>query len=213
MNPRQHPSELLLVGHAAGKLEFPTDLVVASHLAACRQCRGEVAMAEVVGGALLEDLPKAELTADALSRALAAIERPSPSPPVAPCASRLDWIEVPPEVSEAFRLRRRWAAPGVWVAPVANGSGRRKAYLLRVAPGMSVPRHTHNGSEIVCVLKGAYVDRGVTHGPGDFAENDDDVDHRPRATADEECVCLICADAPLIARDWVGRLFQPFVRI
>jgi anti-sigma factor ChrR (cupin superfamily) len=31
--------------------------------------------------------------------------------------------------------------------------------------------------------------------------------------ADGQCVCLISADGPLVARDWVGRLFQPFVGI
>ena len=78
---------------------------------------------------------------------------------------------------------------------------------------MSVPRHTHLGSEMVCVLKGAFTDRGETYGPGDFAESDDAVDHRPQVTADGECVCLVAVDASLVARDWIGRLFQPLVRI
>jgi predicted ChrR family anti-sigma factor len=78
---------------------------------------------------------------------------------------------------------------------------------------MSVPRHRHRGAELVTVLKGAYDDRGSLHGPGDFAENDEDVDHKPAVTMDGECVCLICADAPLIPLDWVGRVFQPLVRI
>jgi putative transcriptional regulator len=78
---------------------------------------------------------------------------------------------------------------------------------------MSVPRHTHAGSELVCVVKGAYVDRGVTHTLADLAENDDSVEHTPTVTRDGECICLIAVDNALIARDWVGRLFQPFVGI
>jgi len=218
MNPCHHPSELILLAHAAGRLGQGPALVVASHLAACPDCRRETALAEALGGTLLEALPAADLAPDALARALAAVERPveaTRADRAAPAAGVAvdDWIEVPAEVLGAFRLRRRWAAPGVWVAPVTHGPGRRRSYLLRVAAGMSVPRHGHAGSEFVCVLKGAYVDRGVTHGRGDFAENDDDVDHRPEVTADGECICLICADAPLIPRDWVGRLFQPLVRI
>jgi putative transcriptional regulator len=78
---------------------------------------------------------------------------------------------------------------------------------------MSVPRHRHEGAELVTVLKGAFDDRGACHRPGDYSENDETVEHRPTVTRDGECVCLICADAPLIPLDWVGRLFQPFVRI
>jgi putative transcriptional regulator len=109
--------------------------------------------------------------------------------------------------------RRRWAAPGVWVSTISKGPGARRTYLLGVAAGMSVPRHRHRGVEMVCVLKGAYADRDQVHGPGDFAENDESVDHTPMVTRDGECVCLICTDAPLVPLDWVGRFFQPLVRI
>lgn len=78
---------------------------------------------------------------------------------------------------------------------------------------MGVPRHSHRGGEMVCVLKGAYIDGAAIFGPGDFAYNDDSVEHRPRATGDEECICLIAADSALIPRDWIGRIFQPIVRI
>ena len=43
---------------------------------------------------------------------------------------------------------------------------------------------------LVCVLKGAFHDRGETYGPGDFAESDEAVEHRPRVTHDGECVCF-----------------------
>jgi putative transcriptional regulator len=78
---------------------------------------------------------------------------------------------------------------------------------------MSVPRHSHRGAEMITVMTGAYDDRGAVHGPGDFACNDEVVDHKPTVTAERACVCLICADARLIPLDWVGRLFQPIVRI
>jgi putative transcriptional regulator len=66
---------------------------------------------------------------------------------------------------------------------------------------------------MVCVLKGAYRDGDVLYGPGDFASNDETVEHQPRITADGECVCLISAEGALVPRDWVGRFFQPFVGI
>ncbi len=212
MSVRHHPSHDLLVDYATGALRADRALVVSTHLRACPVCAGEVALAEAVGGALLASLPPARMAEDALERALAGIERPSPEAP--PPASRPPgWIEIPADVVEAVRRRRRWAAPGVWVAPVVGGSRGPRSYLLRVGAGMGVPRHTHLGREMVCVLKGAFTDRGETYGPGDFVESDEEVDHRPQVTGEGECVCLVAVDASLVARDWVGRLFQPLVRI
>lgn len=212
MSVRHHPSQELLIAYAAGALRADRALVLVSHLRACGFCAGEVAVAEAVGGALLSSLPPAELAADALQWALARIERPLPEPPK-PVSGPPDWIAIPQDVVNAVRERRRWAAPGVWVAPVTGGRRGPRSYLLRVGAGMSVPRHTHLGSEMVCVLKGAFTDRGETFGPGDFIESNDEVDHQPRVTAEGECVCLVAVDASLVARDWIGRLFQPLVRI
>jgi len=212
MHLAHHPDHGVLIEHAAGKLAPGQALVVSTHLRACSACRAEVGFAEAVGGALFSGLPPAELAPDALAHALARIERPSnarrPAAPVAPT----DWIRVPFDVAQAAR-RRRWAAPGVWVAPVGAGPGNLRTYLLRVGAGMSVPRHTHRGAEMTCVLKGAFVDGEATYGPGDFAFGDPALEHQPRITADGECVCLVAAQGALIPRDWVGRLFQPFVRI
>jgi putative transcriptional regulator len=66
---------------------------------------------------------------------------------------------------------------------------------------------------MICVLKGAYEDRGERHGPGDFACNDEAVEHRPWVTRDAECVCLVAADHALVPRSLMARVFQPFVRI
>jgi len=213
MTPRHHPSGDRLLEHAAGQLGAGRDLVIAAHVAVCPACRAEVRTDEAVGGALLDSLDPAPMSEEALAQALAQIERPTPSQPAAPTPSRPDWIGFSSPALERAWRRRRWAAPGVWVSTVTKGPGPARTYLLRVAAGMSVPRHRHEGVEFVTVLKGAYGDRGELHQPGDFAENDEAVDHKPTVTQDGECVCLICADAPLVALDWVGKLFQPIVRI
>lgn len=212
MNPWHHPSEDLLLDHAAGRLPAGRDLVIAAHVAVCAECKASVREAEAVGGALIETLPPAAMDPDALEHALAAIEAPAP-PRVPPSAPPSGWIGFSSPAVETSWRRRRWAAPGVWVAPVIRGPGRMSTYLLSVGAGMSVPRHSHRGAEMITVMTGAYDDRGALHRPGDFAFNDEAVDHKPTATREAACVCLICADAPLIPLDWVGRLFQPIVRI
>jgi putative transcriptional regulator len=211
MKPQHHPTAALLVDYGTGALNRNARLVVAGHLGVCASCRRAVAETEAVGGALLAALPPARLQPDALAVALARIERPSPVAMVP--APPSDWIVVPQEVIEAARSRRRWAAPGVWVAPVARGPGKTRSYLLGIAAGMGVPRHTHRGAEMICVLKGAYRDGDSLHRPGDFACNDETVEHQPRITSDGECVCLVAAEGALVPRDWVGRLFQPLVGI
>ena len=212
MSVRHHPSRERLAAFASGALRADRALVISTHLHACQACRGEVSLAEAVGGALLASLAPSRMAADALDRALARIDRPAPEAP-APAPRPPGWIEIPQDVAQAVRRRRRWAAPGVWVAPVVGGRRGPRSYLLRVGAGMTMPRHTHAGSEMTCVLKGAFTDRGETYGPGDFAECDEGVDHQPRVTADGECVSLVAVDASLVPRDWVGRLFQPLVRI
>jgi len=211
MRLQHHPDAALLLDYGAGGLDRNARLVVDGHIGVCERCRRAVARTEEVGGALLAALPPAPMRADALAMALARIERPAPMAPTpSPPAG---WIAAPPEVIVAARTRRRWAAPGVWVAPIARGPGAARSYLLGIAAGMGVPRHTHRGAEMICVLKGTYRDGEAVHGPGDFAWNDETVEHQPRITADGECVCLIAAEGALVARDWVGRIFQPFVGI
>jgi putative transcriptional regulator len=211
MTPKHHPSEALLMDYAAGTLDAARDLVVGAHVASCEVCAREIALMETVGGAMLEALPPSPTTPGAMDELLGRIERPAP---VAPSIDqKSDWIRVPTAVLEAARTRRRWAAPGVWVAPITGDRKAMRAYLLRIGKGMSVPRHTHRGAELVVVLKGAYADGEACHRAGDFAENAVELEHQPEATRDGECVCLIAAEGALVPRDWVGRLFQPFVGI
>jgi putative transcriptional regulator len=211
--PTHHPSEDLILDLARGALEPGRALVVAAHLNACPTCRAAARVAEAVGGALLDEIEPAEMAPDALARALASLDQPTPPPPKSPRPPD-DWIRVPPDVLAAAQRHRRWAAPGVWVANVTgNAKAGPRSYLLGVAAGMAVPRHTHKGTELVCVLKGSFEDRGVIYGPGDFAESDETVEHRPHVTQDSECVCLAAADAALVPRELIGWLFQPFVGI
>jgi putative transcriptional regulator len=158
IQPVRHPSEDLIFDFARGAMEPGRGLVLATHLIACPACRAAARLAEAVGGALIDQLEPAQLAPDALARAMARLDLPAPAATKAPRAPE-DWIGVPPEVRLAAKRNRRWAAPGVWVAPVTRDrrTGAR-SYLLGIGPGIAVPRHTHRGLELVCVLKGAYHD-------------------------------------------------------
>jgi putative transcriptional regulator len=210
MSPNHHPSEARLVDYAAGVLPHGHGLVLASHLAVCRACAEKVATAETIGGALLETIVPTAMRDEALDLIMARIERPV-APPPAEIETPAGWIHVPREVALAARRSNRRFAPGAWIAPVVHGPGRARTYLLGVKPGRGVPHHVHRGAEMICVVKGAYADGDVVHGPGDFAENDEAVRHHPMAIGETECVCLITTESSLVGLDWLGRIFIPLM--
>jgi putative transcriptional regulator len=213
---KHHPSDALLVDYASGAMGPAQTMVIAAHVHACPRCRDQVTAAEAMGGALLDSLPDAGLSAGALDRALARLElsAPEPSPTAwAPAPQPADWIKVPTEVAVAA-TRKRWLAPGVWMAPVDAGtSGGPLSYLLRVGARLRMPVHTHRGSELTLVLKGAFRDGRDTFGAGDLAEADDSVEHSPAILGREECVCLVACDNRLVVKEWLGKVVQTYAGI
>ena len=69
-----HPSDLTLARLAGGSLGAGPQLVVATHLSACPQCRERLQSFEAVGGAMLDGTPPARLSADAFARALKRVD-------------------------------------------------------------------------------------------------------------------------------------------
>ena len=186
--PRHHPSEDMLLRHAAGRLPVVQSLVVATHLPFCAACRAAIRFGETLGGALLADMPETEL------------------------APGVPW----PDALRGFPRRSwRWAAPGIsLIALDVPGMARRElAYLLRVAPGKSLPEHGHDGWELTCVLTGRFIDATGEYGPGDLAVMDTDKDHQPVTASGDDCICLIACAAPLRMRGLLARLIQPLAGV
>lgn len=214
MSPQRHPSEELIAACASGSLRPGAALIVRAHLTGCPACRAEAGFFESLGGALLEAEPETDLPADALTRALAAIERAAPPPTRREEPRSPDAAALPPGLEGLTVGKRRWMAPGVWMTPVkTDRSSRELVYLLRIGPGMVLPRHSHSGCEFTCVLQGSFSDAGGRYEAGDFVTSDEAVEHSPVVGDGEACICLISTDAPLVMRDWLGRLFQPLAGI
>ena len=195
--PRHHPPVETLAGFAGGQLRAGFDFVVAVHLRGCAQCRAEVARLETIGGALLDTLEPMMLDDAVLAATLAKLDRPAPPEPSTPrtIADVLD------------SARRRWVAPGVWVANVDTPRAREdRVFLLSAAPGMSVAPHRHPGMELTQVMSGALNDAGVIYHAGDLVEIDDARTHRPHAEGAEPCVCLFAVRGRLVPETWIGKL-------
>ncbi|NVO17402.1 MAG: cupin domain-containing protein [Rhodoplanes sp.] len=216
MTVAHHPTEATLAAFAAGTLDEGRMLVVAAHLAACPDCRRSVRMLEATGGVMLDDLAPADFAADGLVRAMAQLD----APPAAPVAARR--AETIPGLMPAHaRLLApydlgpwRWVGPGVsWRmvdAPTLPGG---RVFLLKATGGTALPDHTHTGTELTCVLTGAFRHEHGRYGPGDIDEADDEVDHTPVVEAGSDCICLVAMQGRLKLNGLLGRVLQPFVRL
>jgi putative transcriptional regulator len=216
MTVSHHPTEATLAAFAAGTLDEGRMLVVAAHLAACPDCRRSVRMLEATGGVMLDDLAPADLAADGLVRALAQLDA---APPALPPARRAETIPglLPAHAAllAPYDLGPwRWIGPGVsWRmvdAPTLPGG---RVFLLKSAAGTALPDHTHTGTELTCVLTGAFRHEHGRYGPGDIDEADDEVDHTPVVEAGSECICLVAMQGRLKLNGLLGRVLQPFVRL
>ncbi len=207
MKIAHHPSDEVLTDYAAGRLGRGPALVVFAHLAACPACCAEAERREAVGGALLGSLPAADLEPGALEGVLARLDGESPRPSPDRGGVKLSGV-----LKDVPLGPRRWLGPGLWMRRISRD--RRTSgvtYLLRSGPGRRLPRHSHTGSELVCVIEGGFTDETGHYGPGDFAQSGAELLHAPATDPGEACLCLISAEGPMRMRDVIGRLVQPFV--
>ncbi len=212
---RRHPSEATLVAHAAGTLWAAARPVVQGHLDLCEHCRVAFGLAEAVGGALLDELPPAPLSPDALRRVTerlggraGASAQPAASP--APAAAAEEANMSPADLRD---VRLRWLAPGVRHAVLLRGPAEGTLRLLRVRPGTALPRHAHRGTELTLVLEGAFADETGRHGPGDLVEVEGEESHRPVAEGTADCVCLVATEGRLRFGGLLGALFGAVARV
>lgn len=215
-----HPEEATLTAYAAGALPTALALVVACHLEYCSACRRAVAQAESLGGALLDQAEPEPVAARARTAMLELLDQHVHAPDVAEAGSapvvksmHKQW---PAKLQrliggrELHQLKWRSAGPGVKIHSLDCGEGN--TLLLDIAADHRVPVHSHGGTELTLILKGAYDDKLGHFTVGDVADLDGRVEHQPHA-GQQGCLCLAGLDAPVRYRDWLPRLLQPIFRL
>lgn len=215
---RHHPEDELLVGLAAGTLRGGIALVVSVHLEACEHCRSRLHTLHAVGGALLASAEPQVLAPEALANTLARIDAPvqparAPAPALqpAPRTRMPDGRPWPASLAACGVGRWRWMGPGMSFSRLSLASDPGASlYLLRIAPGRSLARHTHSAMELTQVLTGSFDDGRSVFGAGDFDATDPEVHHQPVVAAGETCVCLAFVEGRL---EFDGRIASAIGRM
>lgn len=88
-----------------------------------------------------------------------------------------------------------------------------KLKFIKMAPGTSVPLHSHGGKEYILVLKGSFCDEYGKYNKGDIQINDQKIKHTPIACKDEGCVCMTITENEVIFFGRYGSFLNLFTFI
>ena len=210
---KHHLTEPLLLGYAAGSLPEAFNLVVATHISMCDQCRAALAEYDAVGGEVMLDVNPVGLAEDALATTMALIDKSTPEARPAPEMNGFfpkpmhDYVQ-----GDIDNLKWRRVGGGVSQLFLKT-SNEASVRLLRIPAGTAVPDHGHNGTEMTLVLQGAFVDEHDRFAAGDVEIANEDTHHTPVAEDGMDCICLTATDAPLKFNGLLPRIAQRFVGI
>lgn len=221
MTHAHHPSDALLTASAAGTLGLGEHIAVATHVHSCAHCRRWVETTETLGGIMLESLPPASMSRDALRTIESRLDSgPSNSPnlPAAPVGPLAEIPGLPAFVRAYPTGAWRTVAPGIQRLPIhppghLPGTADARVFLLKARPGVKIMPHTHTGVEMTCVLTGSFSHDGERFGPGTFDLGDPATNHTICVGEDGECICLVAMTGDLKLLGFLGRFLQPFVSI
>ncbi|KAA0875703.1 ChrR family anti-sigma-E factor [Nitrincola tapanii] len=225
MNISHHFDDATLMAYASGSLPQGMALLVACHLHWCSECRQRVQEAEAIGGSLLTQIAPLPLDSQALDQVLARLDLNDQDVLGDAMAEEVSaqilkpQVQIPGDIPPPLYhyLQKPldqlpWKRLGYGAHQLdlhLGGPGATR--LLRLAPGVSVPHHSHSGSELTLVLRGSYTDEFGRFAAGDVADLDGEAHHQPIVDTDQDCICLIATDAPLKFSGLMGRLVQPLI--
>lgn len=220
MSIQHHISDELLLAYAAGNLAEGWSIAIATHLALCPSCRRRLDFMEHAGGEMLEMVCSEEAddtSWDAMKARLAGGTPSATRAAAKPAATSGDIVIPEPLRSylggDLAELKWKALGRGAYHIRIPTGDRETSVRLLKIPAGKPVPEHSHGGRELTLVLKGSFQDGGSLFKRGDLEEADENLQHQPVATPDEDCICLAVTDAPLKFRSLLVRLVQPMLGI
>jgi putative transcriptional regulator len=210
---KHHLTDALLMAYSAGTLPEGFNLVVATHISLCDECRARMHEYDAVGGAIMGEETPVAMADDSFAAVLDLIENGDADTP----ARRISSGHFPTPLQEYVggdldAVQWRKVGGGVRQA-ILNVDKSASVRLLHIPAGVSVPDHGHRGTELTLILQGAFSDKTDRFGKGDIEVATQDLNHQPVAEMGEDCICLAATDAPLRFNSLIPRLLQPFLQI
>ena len=206
-----HLTDQLLMGYSSGNLPEAFNLVVATHLSMCDDCRAALHAFDAVGGSLLDTNETSQIGDSSLAETLKLIAAKPVVKKLAPTSS-LPSPLVDYTGGDLEGVKWRPVGMGVRQA-ILKTSKNATARLLYIPAGSALPDHGHKGTELTLVIKGAFSDETARFSVGDVEVANEDIEHMPVAEIGEDCICLSATDAPLRFNGLVPRIVQPFLNI
>lgn len=218
MTHNHHPHPDTLISYVAGTLPSAISCVVACHLSLCDDCTRHTRRLGIVGGLMLKNLDPAPADNAFTERAASqlSVQRYTPPGRRQDPAPNIDDPVLPRPLARYLGMSGgdipwKRVVKGVrqhWIK-LPDGSGQMR--LLRLTPGKLLLEHTHTGMELTLVLQGVYGDHSGDYVRGDVIEWTEGTLHQPRASGEEECICLIAFEnTPYFSR-LVARLLRPIM--
>jgi putative transcriptional regulator len=200
------PLDALIGQYAAGTLPPPLHALVAAHVDLNPASARFATSLESLRAAAMDDA--APVGVHARDAMLQAIFATSP----APATTIREESVLTPSLRTYLGVDTkdvpwRTVLPGVKEWTVQDRDGI-EAKLYWIKAGRKMPQHTHEGQEVTLVLRGGFSDISGHYRRGDVAVADHDLDHKPVADADEDCICFAVTDAPLKLTGPVARFFR-----
>ena len=216
-NIKHHLTDALLTAYAAGTLPEAFDLVVATHISMCDECRARLAEFEALGGEVLEQMATDEAALDegSLAATMALIADESAAQPAARPVKAGSVFPGPLQAYAGADLDEvKWRRVGGGVSQkVLKTRGDATVRLLRIPAGSKMPDHGHRGTELTLVLSGAFMDEDDIFAAGDIEVANEELHHTPIAAEGEDCICLAATDAPLRFKGLMPRIAQRMIGI
>ena len=217
---RMHPEHRLLQQFAAGELPASLSTAIAVHLEFCSACRAEVELIteQLAESTLVETFNEMPMDAAVEHDALFAEM-------IADITSDSSLIELEPVLDVEIEVAgNSYTLPRALHSVAMSGwqrlgrfsrsrldfnEGSVHSNILYIAPGGSVPKHTHKGFELTLLLSGSFSDEQGSYQAGDFIMLDQSHHHTP--FSEEGCLCMTVADDAMHFTQGVGRLFNPLI--
>ena len=222
----------LLLDYATGALASPLEVLVETHISLNAASARQLRTLMQLGGILLEECEPVSLSEGALDAVMAEIEaleqkdqdelaeeqarqdnvvafRPSADKATTVANLPRPLADYIPDLSCDKSWRR--ISKGLSQCRIQFKDSDVEANIYRIAPGTSIPVHSHEGTEVTLVLSGGFTDETGSFGPGDIAIQETGATHQPVADDDGECIVFAINEGNIRLANPIGRVLSYLV--